>query len=576
MTEDNETKATQGLGMSRRGFLMGGTAAAALAAAGLAGCTPQGGDSGSDASAADGEDAETTSSWLGEAPGITDDDCVDTLECEVLVVGAGHAGYFAATAAAEEGAQVMLIEQASDRGFSIRGDLGAVGSTMQAEQGVEIDKMDIVNDLVAQSSNYADASLWKVWADNSGEMIDWYADFVAEYSPEDYFYYEWNMPTEETRGKNWPTSHGTSWKYRYVNDIEDQIDLHMNDYIEGFEGCSVVYGTAMAELIKEDDRVVGVYASQDDGYVRINASKGVVVATGGYAANQEMVEALQPHANGLTGLSIDPSAMGDGIKACIWAGAKFEEDHTALVFDRGVIPPDEEVQGAWAGSGYYWHFSSQPWLKVNQYGERFCNEGGNYDYVFHAAQRFENRAWYPVWDSNWREDVERFHTTGCSGIFDWDGANGDGGTGTDDEWTEIEAMIEAGTVIESDTLEGLAEGLGIDPGTFVATCERYNELYDAQNDEDFGKDAFRLSQMANPPYYGAKMGGLLLCTLDGIKVNEEAQALDENDNVIEGLYVIGNDMGGFFHGTYPNLAVGVAAGRSATYGRMVGKALAQA
>lgn len=563
-------------GVSRRSFLLGSGTAAALAAAGLAGCAPTNNKAADSAANADGKAATSTNAWLGEAPGTTDADCAETTECEVLVVGAGHSGYFAASSAAESGAKVMLVEKAESKGFSIRGCIGAVDSRMQAEHNVKIDKQDLVNDLVSQSGNYADAKLWNVWTENSGEMIDWYEQFVAEHSPEDEFYLEWNMPTEPTRGKNWPISHGTSFKARLMNGLDDNIDKHMNEYIESFDGCKVEYGIEMIELAKNGDRVAGIYAKRGKDTIRINASKGVIVATGGYAANQDMVEALQPHANGLSGLEIDPNAMGAGIKACIWAGAKFEDNHMMLVFDRGVIPPDEHIEGGWHGTGYYWHFSSQPWLKVNANGERFCNEGVNYDYVFHAAQRYANRAWYPVWDANWKTDAERFHTTGCSGLFAWDGACGDGGTGADDEETEIEAMIEAGTVIKADTLENLAKGLGINAENFVKTCERYNELADAGEDVDFGKESFRLSHMSTPPYYGAKMGGLLLCTFDGIEVNEKAQALDENNQPIEGLYVIGNDMGGFFANSYPNLAVGCAAGRSATYGRMVGKYLANA
>lgn len=563
--------------VSRRHFLIGSGLFTAATAAALTGCTPAASNASAGLSDTGAEAASDVPAWLGSAPGTTDADCSETIECEVLVVGGGHAGLFAGCAAAEAGAKVLVAEKGEQKGFGIRGDLGAVGTRLQKERGITIDKMDIVNDLVAQSGNYADARLWKVWADHSGETLDWYEAFAAEHSPEDVFYYEWNMPTEPTRGKNWPISHGTSFKARIVNGVEeDGMPGHMVDYIESFDGCTVSFDTAMIELIKEGDRVTGIYALKNGSPVRINASKGVIVATGGYAGNEEMVEALQPHANGFSGLEIDPNALGDGIKACIWAGARFEDDHTALVFDRGVIPASEEIQGGWMGSGYYWHFASQPFLKVNQNGERFCNEGGNYDYVFHAAQTQPGRGWYIVWDNNWKTDTERFHTTGCSGLFDWDGANGDGGLGADMEEQDILAMIEAGTVVKADTVEELADGLGLDAATFAATCERYNELYAAGVDDDFGKDAFRLSEMKTPPFYGAKIGGLLLCTLDGIVVNEKAQALDENNNPIEGLYVIGNDMGRFFHGTYPNLAVGNAAGRSATYGRLVGKALANA
>lgn len=557
--------------VNRRSFLAGAGALATAGIMGLAGCAPT---APTHSDSTDNPLANTANDWLGNAPGITDEQCVDTIDCEVAVIGAGHAGYFAATGAAEAGAKVLLVEKGEERGFSIRGDIGAVGTAMQAEQDISIPKMEIVNDIVNHSGGYADARLWKRWADNSGETIDWYANFVAEHAPEELFYYEYNMPTEPSSEKNWPISHGTSFKYRIVNGIEQEIDLRMNEYIEA-QGGRVAYGMALKELIKEGNRIIGFYAETTDGFVRINASKAVIVATGGYAANQEMYEALNPiQAGGLSGLEIDPNAMGDGIKALLWAGASMETGRGDCIFDRGVIPPSEAVEGAWMGSGYYWHFASQPFLKVNSAGERFCNEGVAYDQVFYAQSRAVDRAWYVVWDANWKTDVERFHTTGCSGLFDWPGANGDGGIGTEAEEADIEAMIEAGTVIKADTLEALAEGLGINAETFVTTCERYNELYAAGKDDDFGKDAFRLSQMSTPPYFGAKLGGLLLCTFDGIVTDTETRPLNENGEPMEGIYVVGNDGGGCFNGSYPNLAVGCAAGRSATFARMAGKSAA--
>ena len=107
-----------------------------------------------------------------------------------------------------------------------------------------------------------------------------------------------------------------------------------------------------------------------------------------------------------------------------------------------------------------------------------------------------------------------------------------------------------------------------------ATVERYNELCDAQYDSDFGKEAFRLSKVAEPPFYGQKLGGAALCTLDGIEVTPELEALDAEGKVIPGLYVIGNDAGNHYHMTYPNFSAGLNAGRCVTEGRHVARALA--
>ena len=110
---------------------------------------------------------------------------------------------------------------------------------------------------------------------------------------------------------------------------------------------------------------------------------------------------------------------------------------------------------------------------------------------------------------------------------------------------------------------------------FLATCERQNELFDAQEDPDFGKDAFRLSELRTAPFYATvKSCGLTLCTLDGITINENFQAVDDNGKAIEGLYVTGVDPGSYYAHTYPNMSTGNCCGRSVTFGRMIGKALA--
>ena len=144
-----------------------------------------------------------------------------------------------------------------------------------------------------------------------------------------------------------------------------------------------------------------------------------------------------------------------------------------------------------------------------------------------------------------------------------------------DEWIapEMESFVEAGYIQKADTLEELAEKIGItDKETFLATCERQNENFDNQQDPDFGKEPFRLTELRNPPFYGTvKSCGLTLCTLDGIMVNESLQPLGEDGAPIEGVYVIGNDQGGFYPNNYPSNFTGINAGRTATFARIAAK-----
>lgn len=561
--------------VSRRNFLAGAASAVGVAAVGaLTGCSSNESATAKDAAdetmTATGADATggDVPAWLGTAPEIADDQCVETVDVDVLVVGAGNAGYFAAATAAEEGLATLLIES-MPQGMGIRNSaLGAVDSVMQKAQGTVINKMDIVNDIVRYADGQCDMRLWKMWADESGEAISWYIDHVNRVDGA-YVELEWSMP-EGTRYAMWPTGHGTTTAER--GDMEKYFD----EYIRSFAGCDVRFSCPLARLITENDAVVGAYAEGPEGTIRINTAKGVILATGGYAPNEDMMRALQHE---IVEVSSDVLAMADntgmGIKAALWAGAAFEPTHSSLLFDRGTITPDVEVGNPFETNGLYFSFSSQPWLKVNVDGERFINESTPYDYVIHAAaSSSRNHAWYPVWDDNYVDDVQRFYTIGCSTQYQREG--GDQHCPPLEGVRDfVEGYMNDGVVFKADTLEELANILGIDKQGFLATVERYNELYDAQEDSDFGKEAFRLSALRTPPYYGMKMGGLVLCTFDGIEVNADLQALREDDSAIEGLYMVGNDAGNVYHKTYPNFSAGLNAGRGATQARHAALTLAR-
>ena len=556
--------------ITRRNFVAG--AAFVTGGATLAGAAAT-------ARADENDEDETSASdvpnWLGEAPSVTDDNCVETVDTEVLVVGAGDSGIFAAVTAAEEGAQVVLIDR-MEQGFGIRSSaLGAIDSSIQQELGVTIDKMEILNDIAHYADGKCDMRIWKMWADESGEAISWYIDHCGK-SGAVTVENEYNMP-EGTRYHMWPTGHATiGIDMKWAN--EGPVLSYFVDYLNGFDGCEHRGYTKLEKLIVEDGRVVGAYCSTGedfDSYIRINASKGVVVATGGYVLNNDMMTALQPETMaGLASFFTTSRVYGEGIKACLWAGAKMEETHTSLVFDRGAVHIDTEIGHPFSGETGANCLQSQPFLKVNEFGERFCNESSPYDYVFHAAGKFPGRCWFPIWDANFLDDVDRFHTIGCSTQLLREGGDHLMGNEPEDVTASVEAAVEEGTCIKADTLEELAECLDLPVDTFVATVERYNELFDAQEDSDFGKEAFRLSEIRTAPFYGLKLGGTCLCTFDGIEITPDCQALSTDRTPIEGLYVIGNDAGNKYNTTYPNFAAGLNAGLSATMGRHVGKLLA--
>ena len=524
-------------------------------------------------------DSENNHDWLGTAPEIAEKDVVETLDTEVLVVGAGNSGLMTAARAASAGAKVLVIEKAISS-MNERHWLGAVGTKEQEAAGTRIDKNKLVAELCKYASHRCDERLIRLWVNNSGEAIDWYADQVKKYNPDVYLFHESDLGEGD---------HDTFYAPATMHNFQDDIPEH--DYSEATSayglasltnvvnenGGTVMYETKLIKLEQnEDGRVIGIIAQNKNGeYIRINASKGVALCCGGYAYNKEMLATLNPDAYNST-VEADASAnnTGDGIIAAMWIGADKDPDPTAMLFDRGTIAPDQFPDGNWQKSGYF-HLGSQPWLKVNLNGERFCNESVPYDFILHAAYMEPHHLYNTIYDSTWMDQIAQFKQIGCARII----PSPTGGKlhifGPEAEMGLLMGMQQAGFVQQADTIEELAEKLNIPVDTFVATVKRYNELCEKGEDEDFGKEAYRMLPIKEAPFYGCRQGASLLCTLDGLRINTSMQVLDKNGDVIEGLYAAGDCSGGFFAHNYPEYIVGVAVGRTLTEGYILGDILAK-
>lgn len=508
---------------------------------------------------------EAPKDWLGEEPEVGD--VTATIDTEVLVIGAGTAGVFAACAAVEEGAKTILIEKFDEAygGAGIRDTLAAIGSREQIESGKNPDKFDVITEMYRQSNGYGDQRLYKLWADHSGEAIDWYTDRMKEAGL--------SVRFEED-------DHSKAVRYP-IYDVGHSLQMSATQGAHGVsanilkeygkaKGLEVHYETTLVKLIKEEGKVTGIYANTKNGMVRYNASKGVIVCTGGYSLNMDMMNALQPETVKMININYSyPGSMGDGIKACLWAGAAMDETHAGMLFDRGAVMPDQVGP---TPTGVLFWMGSQPFLKVDLDGNRFTNESGCYDHILHDAFNLPGMTYAEVWDANYIADMQRFDTHGCSRMFPHV-------NGAESVWplefNEAVFMPQyrgQGIVVKADTIPELAEKLGLPVENFVRTVERYNELYDKQVDEDFGKEAFRLSALRTPPFEGVRLsGGYFICTLDGIRIDTNINAVDAEGKPIEGLYVAGDCSGGYFDTSYPNLLAGCAAGRSITFGRLAGK-----
>jgi uncharacterized protein with FMN-binding domain len=515
-------------------------------------------------------DDQTAEDWLGTEPAIAEDQITETIDTDILIVGAGNAGMAGAAFAAKQGLDFRVFESAPSV-QDVRGWFGAVDTVAAQAQGAEkMDRRKLLSEISRYASGKVNQKVVKLWIDESSDMYD----FVASILENDPYDCEVTVTTgDEAR---WPDSCNEENTVYFFPEMEhfygftDKTRNVMFQEVVEAAGVSIDFNTSLVKLEKDaSGRVTGVIAqnTRDGHYVRANAAKGVLLACGGYDGNPWMMEALDPlSASTVTCTNASPRDRGMGIRAAIWAGAKLQDEPASMLFDRGLVENGIDAgyadnPKAFAGKEFpgtlkQYNPGTQPFLKVNRRGERFMNESQPYNDAPYAASKQPGHVYCVVCDGNVQADVERFHTIGCSAgtrKMGFDKAAGD--------------YIESGLVKTADTLDELADKLGFSgeaKETFLATCDRYNELFDAQYDEDFGKPSVRLSELRTAPFYGWWQGSSLLCTMQGIEINEKTQAVDAESNPIEGLYVAGNNAGDMFSGNYPCLMPGLRCGSAMT------------
>ena len=515
--------------------------------------------------------------WLGTEPDIDETAITETVDTDILIVGAGNGGMFAAAYAAANGLNFRVIEQNANV-QDTRHWYGAVDSAAAKEAGEPAtDKAKLLSEISRYASGKCDQRVVKTWINESAAMHDFMRSILEDK-------YGWVCDFTSGSEAAWPAEnaeHNTDYLYpvqehNYMAS-ESASGTPRNElllqYIQEL-GYDVDFKTSLAKLEKNSDgRITGIIAqsTEDDHFIRYNANQGVLLACGGFPGNPYMMEQLDPLGTSVTtACSYSPADKGYGIRAAVWAGANLDKEAAPMLFDRGIVAPGVDAgyvdsDSAFGGKAFpgkirQYNPGTQPFLKVNRNGERFANESCPYNDIVYAAAHQPGRVYAQICDANILEDAKRFHTIGCSAQT----RNG----GEKYIQGKMDEAIEAGALFKCDTLDELADKMGFTGAakdTFLATVERYNELYDKQNDEDFGKPAYRLSAIRTAPFYGCWLGASLLTTEQGIAINEKGQALDINNQPMEGLYITGDMSGSFFANNYPCLMAGVAMGRTLTF-----------
>ena len=399
--------------LTRRTFLGLGATAAVAGAAGLAGCAPgaksdagaaEGGAAGAGGAAAGGNPTEFVPSFMNPPAPVDESKVTETVDVDVCVVGLGLAGVCALREAAESGAKTFGFDKGSDVGYR-SGEFGTFGSEIHKQLGIEQpETQEVVNELMKVMGNRPNAQLLNYWIANSGPDLDWYigtaehelltSDHDVPTDPEKPYVFPERFPVNENynwREENYPCFPGM------VHLLPDH-GWAMHGTLEAAQkaGAEARFNLKGEQLIKEGDKVVGVYASDEDGnIVRINAKKGVVLSCGDMSSDTEMLTYYAPQATkyGCFFSTMDKSGKpvntGDGHKMAMWAGAVMED---------GPYAPMTHSLGTNS-------VGIDPFLMVNQDGKRFANEDVGAQELQNAIKRQKGGVSYQIFDSKWKEQL---------------------------------------------------------------------------------------------------------------------------------------------------------------------------
>ncbi len=494
------------------------------------------------------------------------------MQADVVVVGAGIAGCAAARAAAEVGASVIVVE-ATDKIQGRGMDMGVFNAAIEKEAGLEADEEflnQVCLDLAQYNGNRAKQAIMRTWIRHCGEDFDWFYEELLKPAGWGCDIARW--PLEEAYDP-----HDGEWFPQYIASCEVSVPADaVVDPFAGFGAAVEVLGNKAAELgaqfvfnaracqlVRGQDnasgRVSAVIAQDTDGaYIKVSAKKGVVLATGDYGHNDELMAAWCPSQAWLAAsrnVYGSSSNQGDGHLMGMWVG--------------GVVEQIPHAYMSHANAGAVGNFPS---LYVDINGDRFTNEDIPTQTFANVADQLPQRCWWQLMDAEYPNQV-KFSSPGHGAVMSFEGdvdAWNDA-IATGDKDTIEQMLVEQGVdTAHAWSVEELAEGIHVDAARLQATIDRYNEMCDAGFDEDFGKQAKRLFPLKTPPFFYSTNAWNFLVCVGGLETSTKAEVLDCWGNPIPGLWAAGNCQGGRFAVDYPTIVPGISHSIALTYGRIAG------
>lgn len=427
--------------------------------------------------------------------GDSNENLGDSKSADIVIIGAGGAGMTAAVQAKMDGAtNVVIVEKASTTGGNTTratGGLNASETKYQENDGIEDSNELFFEDTMKGGKNLNNPDLVKYMVENSKDAVD----FVNEIGGDLSVVGQFGGASVKRIHRPSDTSAVGPMLVKTLTAKLDELKV------------PVLLNTKAEEILTKDGKVSGVKVTDENGTYVIEC-KAVIIATGGFGANSEMVVEYNEKLSGF-GTTNVPGATGDGIKMGVAVGAATVD--MDQIQTHPTVNPDTQTM-------YTEGVRGNGAILVNKEGNRFIDELQTRDVVSAAILEQTDKVAYMVFDQEVRESLKA-----------------------------IEKYISSGIVMESDTIEGLAEQIGADAETLKATMDKYAETVKTGAEDEFGRKDLEKS-LTTPKYYACLCAPAVHHTMGGLKINTNGEVLTEKDEVIPGLFAAGEVTGGVHGG----------------------------
>jgi len=448
------------------------------------------------------------------------------IQADLVVVGGGLAGFACALQAAQNGADVVLLEKLSETGGSSAmsgGCLAFADTDLQKASGIEDSSELLYDDLIEVGKHENDPALVRAYVDHQLDTYEWLKQAGVVFSP----------VIETSSGQSVPRVHTVD-----PADTVRTLAARARDTGK----VTLLLDTRAVRLLRDaQGHVIGVRAERDGKTFTASGKHGVVLASGGFCKNPEWVHRYAPQYDEAVFIGGEGN-VGDGLKMALLAGA----DCRDMIYIKGTYgkhPTDEtnhhSLLAVYKGA-----------IAVNQNGHRYVDESISYKLLGDACITQPYGSTFQIFDHPIMQSGDN-----AVRILD------------------IERRLQEGLVIQADTLESLAEQIEVPADVLIDTVQNYNRYVDAGHDPDFGRSHLvhqhgELVHIETGPFYAYPSTAAVYGTYCGVCVDPAMHVLDVYGEVIPGLYAAGEMVGGLHGAAY---MTGSALGKAAIFGRIAAR-----